>query len=164
MRPVPANPRAIVDAGWLYVMAGLAVCGAALLVPAQQDLAAVEAQQLQMAAHESLSTRRMVAYDRVLQGLLDKDPDLMGRVATSQLNLLPEGDVPVLLDTSSDETVVDQWVRDATRQEIVAPMVERQTLLSRLSSGPYRSLLIASGVFCLFMGIMVTGDRERSPA
>ncbi|MAB83737.1 MAG: hypothetical protein CMJ24_09940 [Phycisphaerae bacterium] len=145
-------------------MAGLAVCGAALLVPAQQDLAAVEAQQLQMAAHESLSTRRMVAYDRVLQGLLDKDPDLMGRVATSQLNLLPEGDVPVLLDTSSDETVVDQWVRDATRQEIVAPMVERQTLLSRLSSGPYRSLLIASGVFCLFMGIMVTGDRERSPA
>lgn len=154
--------RGVLDAGWLFVLAGLAACGAALLIPAQQDLAAVEVKRDQLQAHSMASTRQLAAYDSVLQGLADQDPVLLRRLAANQLNLLPEGEVPVLLDPEGADGSVDQWVLESTRIEAAPDPVVRETLLARLSSGPYRLLVIAAGILCLFIGTLYPGAGEIS--
>ncbi len=155
--------RGLIDAGWLFVIAGLAVCGAALLVPAQQDLDVARTQQAQLKVHSMASTRQLVAYDTVLRGLLDRDPLLMRRLAANHLNLLPEGETPILLDPAGAEGSFDQWVQDATRVEIEPDSVASDTLLARISSGPYRLLVIAGGILCLFVGTLYQNGSEKSP-
>jgi hypothetical protein len=164
MRPHHTFPGGFIDAGWLYILAGLAVCGVALLVPAQQDLEVVTIQRDQLQAHSLASTRRIAAYDSVLQGLQQQDPVVMKRLASSQLNLLAEGETPILLDASVGTGTVDAWVEKTTWQDPAPPPLARDTVLASLSGGPYRTLLIASGIFCVFLGLLLPGYGEKSPA
>jgi len=160
---VPAR-GGFIDAGWLFIIAGLAVCAATLLIPAQQDLHSVTLQRAQLQAHSMASTRRMAAYDTVLDGLQQQDPVVMKRLASNQLNLLPEGETPLLLDASTSDGSLDDWVQKTTRQDPAPPPLARDTVLARLSSGPYRTVMIAAGIFSIFLGLLGPGRGEKSPA
>ena len=151
-----------IDAGWLFVIAGLLACGAALLVPAQQDLLHTQVQREQLDSHFMASTRQLVAYDSVLQGLLDQDPLLMRRLAANHLNLLPEGETPLLLDPAGADGSFDHWVMTSTRDDEVQTGVATDTLLARISSGPHRLLVIAGGMLCLFIGTLYQPVGEKS--
>ncbi len=156
--------RGFLDAGWLFVLAGLAVCGAALLVPAQQDLASVMSKRDQLEVHSMASMRQLMAYDAVLQGLQDQDPQLMRRLTANQLNLLPEGDTPILLDPERADGSFDRWVRESSKVEVPPAVEARETLLVRISTGPYRLLVIAGGILCLFIGTLYRADGDISSA
>ena len=156
--------RGFLDAGWLFVLAGLAVCGAALLVPAQQDLSAVESKRKQLDVQATASMRQLVAYDAVLQGLLDQDPQIMRRLAANHLNLLPEGDTPILLDPVRADGSFDRWVRESSKVEVQPAAVASETLLARISTGPYRVLVIAGGILCLFIGTLYQAGGDISSA
>lgn len=153
-----------IDGGWLFILAGLAVCAATLLIPAQQDLHSVTLQRAQLQAHSLASTRRMAAYDTVLDGLQQQDPVVMKRLASNQLNLLPEGETPILMDASATDGSLDAWVQKTTWQDPAPEPLARDTVLARLSSGPYRTVMIAAGIFCIFLGLLGPGCGEKSPA
>lgn len=140
--------------GWLYVAAGLAVCAAGVLIPAQGDLAALKQQRDRLAAEIAAGETRLAAHRGFLDHLVGRDPSLIRRLAASHLNLLPDGERAVLLASSRD-TTIDQWIDESVAQELKPAEHPRPSVLRRLATGPHRIWLLGAGVLCVFVGLLI---------
>ena len=105
------------DPGWLFTVAGLAIIMAAALLPTDRDLYAMREQLRAMEAKEAWNDQRLQAYASFQKEFAERDPALMRRLAASQLNLMPQGEQPLLMATSIEHTVSD-WI------EATVPPVE----------------------------------------
>lgn len=150
--------------GWLFVLAGLALCAAGILIPAQSDLKQLQNQRDQLLHEEAILSKRIEARAEFLEQIEKQDPALINRLAVSQLNLIPAQGTPVLIAPSVGDPI-DKWV-DATI--IAEPLQSRATIqstLSQLAQGRYRLWLLASGVVCAFAGLLLdpsfTCSRDR---
>lgn len=155
------------DAGWLFVAAGLAVCAAGVILPAQSDLKTLQQQLDTLRTEESRAYARLKAYNDFLDELDEEDPALVRRLAASQLNIVPASDRPVLLSTAQIAPVTD-WIEATVAYDPPAPRPLPDSTLSRLSNGPLRLWLFAGGIMCVFVGLLMgtTGVRlsGRRPA
>ncbi|MHC4414448.1 MAG: hypothetical protein ACYS0G_04110 [Planctomycetota bacterium] len=151
------RPQLRLDPGWLFVVAGLAVCAAWLLVPAQQDLNALRRQVARLSEQEAASWARLNAQAEFLRQLDQDDPALVRRLAAAQLNLMPAGETPVLLASSRTAQVTD-WIDATVEAPSPAPDRETETLLCRLTSGPYSLWVLAAGVLGVLMGLVLKAD------
>jgi hypothetical protein len=149
------------DCGWLYVLAGLALCAAGVLVPARRDLEDLRRQRDRLADEREIGQERAEAYETFLQLLADDDPALVRRLAAAQLNLVPADETPVLVAASRTATVTD-WIDRNVRAQRVEPQPPPDTLLARLVGGPRRMWVIAGGVLVVFVGLLL--DDVRAPA
>ncbi|MHC4220751.1 MAG: hypothetical protein ACYSU7_20135, partial [Planctomycetota bacterium] len=148
------------DTGWRYVVAGLALCGAGLLVPTRRDLDDLRRQRDRLVDEKAVAEERLDAYQTFL-GLLDEDdPALLRRLAAAQLNLVPADDTPVLMAASRTATVTE-WIDENVRAAGTAAAPARETLLTRLVSGQRQLWVLAGGVVVVFMGLLL--DEVRSP-
>jgi hypothetical protein len=154
-------PRLRVGTGWLYVVAGLGLCAAGILVPARRDLDDLRRQRDRLAEQKAIAEQRVEAYGQFLRLLESDDPTLIRRLAAAQLNLVPDGDTPVLMAASRTATVTD-WIDGNVRTEAPAPAPTPDTMLSRLVDGPRRLWVLAGGVVILFVGLLL--DDARAPA
>ncbi len=154
------GPILRLDPGWLFVLAGLAACAAGILVPAQQDLRALRGQLAQLGDHETISDAQLSAHAEFLRQLHHGDPTLIRRLAASQLNLMPLGETPVLLAPSRTEKVTD-WIDATVEPQMQQPEPRSDSLLIRLTNGPYRLWIFANGVLCVFVGLLL--DSGPSP-
>lgn len=152
----------IFDPGWLFMLAGLALVAAAVLVPASYDLWVLRAQQQQLAAQEAENYKRLDAYSQFASSLQAADPQLVRRMAASQLNRMPKGETPLLLSTTANQTPLD-WV-DASVQPVVANVTPfPDSLLSRLTLGRKALWVAGAGVMCVFLGILLAPLQLRVP-
>jgi hypothetical protein len=152
----------IFDPGWLFMLAGLALVAAAVLVPASYDLWVLRAQQQQLAAQEAENYKRLDAYSQFASSLQAADPQLVRRMAASQLNRMPKGETPLLLSTTANQTPLD-WV-DASVQPVVANVAPfPDSLLSRLTLGRKALWVAGAGVMCVFLGILLAPLQLRVP-
>jgi hypothetical protein len=154
------TPTIRLDAGWLYVLAGLALCTAGILVPARRDLEDLRRQRNALADERAIGDERVHAYETFLRLLEEDDPALIRRLAAAQLNLVPADETPVLMAASRTATVtkwIDQEVR--ARQPALAPPPE--TLLGRLVGGRGRLWVLAVGIVVVFVGLLL--DDIRAP-
>jgi hypothetical protein len=154
-------PRIRFGAGWLYVLAGLALCAAGILVPARADLEALRRQRDRLADEKAIAQKRVEAYESFLRLLEADDPALIRRLAAAQLNLVPEGEVPVLMAASRTATVTD-WIDGNVSAAPRPTAPPRDTMLSRLVGGPRRLWALAAGVVVVFVGLLL--DDGRVPA
>lgn len=160
MRSLPA--RTSLDPGWLFVLAGLAVCVASVLVPAQSDLAALRRQHDRLLHQRRIGEARLAARRRFLDQLERGEPQLVRRLAAAQLNLAPADGVPLLVAASRDRTVTD-WIDESITAP--APPPDRapdETLLSRLTGGRHRVWLLAGGIMSMFIGLLIHPHPPRS--
>ncbi|UCD75043.1 MAG: hypothetical protein JSV91_14810 [Phycisphaerales bacterium] len=148
------------DPGWLFVIAGLAICTVAVLTPAQQNLHELREKLAGLRAEEAHAAARLQAYSDFLDDLDRDDPQLIRRLAASQLNLMPAGDEPVLLTASGSSAVVD-WIDRTVPVKEVNSRRWPQTLLTRLTAGPHRRWLFAGGGLCVFIGLLIAPTRPR---
>jgi hypothetical protein len=149
------------DAGWLYVVAGLCLCAAAILVPAQRDLEGLRRQRDRLADEKAVGEARLDAYRSFLRQLEREDPPIIRRLAAAQLNLVPAGETPVLLAASRTATV-SEWIEGNVRVSRRQPKPPPETLLSRLVEGRLRLWVLAGGMVIVFMGLLL--DDARAPA
>ncbi|MHC4210568.1 MAG: hypothetical protein ACYSWT_12730 [Planctomycetota bacterium] len=149
------------DCGWLYVLAGLALCAAGVLVPARRDLEDLRRQRDRLADERAIGQERADAYETFLQLLADDDPALLRRLAAAQLNLVPADETPVLVAASRTATVTD-WIDRNVRAQRVEPKAPPDTLLAHLVGGPGKLWVIAGGVLAVFVGLLL--DDARTPA
>ncbi|MHC4385219.1 MAG: hypothetical protein ACYS0J_20655 [Planctomycetota bacterium] len=98
------TPTIRLDAGWLYILAGLALCAAGILVPARRDLEDLRRQLDRLADERAISDARLHAYGSFLHLLNEDDPALIRRLAAAQLNLVPADEKPVLMAASRTAT------------------------------------------------------------
>jgi hypothetical protein len=154
------TPTIRLDAGWLYVLAGLALCAAGILVPARRDLEDLRRQRDRLADERAIGDERLHAYETFLHLLDEDDPSLIRRLAAAQLNLVPADEKPVLMAASRTATVT-KWIDEnvQTRRAEVAPAPE--TLLGRLVGGRGRLWVLAAGVVVVFVGLLL--DDIRAP-
>ncbi|MFM8872820.1 MAG: hypothetical protein ACKOJI_05625, partial [Phycisphaerales bacterium] len=97
------------DPGWLFVVAGLVLVASAALVPATYDLWVMRTQLKHLEAQELENDRRLAAYSRFVNDLDRVDPQLVRRLAASQLNLVPEGERPMIVASTVARTPAE-WV------------------------------------------------------
>lgn len=160
---VPPSPlkRLILDPGWLFLLAGLTICAAGILAPAQLKLQTTRRQLARLADQVLISTARLDAQREFLRNLHDRDPVLIRRLAASQLNLMPAGELPLLVASTQTVRVTD-WIEATLPRRSAAPPRRPETLLVRLSTGAGRFWFLATGVLCVLAGLLLgAGETAR---
>ena len=140
------------DPGWLFTIAGFVIMAASALLPAQHDVAVLKEQLAKLQQEEIVNYRRIQAYEQFLVELKSKDASLLTRLAASQLNLMPQGEAPVLMATSMEHTVSD-WIEATVPPEAFESNLVPDTLLTRLASGQRRLWLMGGGALIVFIGL-----------
>ena len=161
--PAVAKPTPLfrIDPGWPFVIAGLLLLVAGVLIPAQRDLQELRNTLEIHRALEDQSIRQLAAYDRFLNDLEHGDEQLVGRLAASQLNLMPKDERSMLLVPTLNATVT-QWIEDSEPAILPNPPAYPDTLLSRLATGPRRLWVLACGAFLVFIGLMLSPSAPSS--
>ena len=151
------------DPGWLFLLAGLAMMSAAVILPVNRQLHQMRTQVNAMHADEATVLARLKAHAAFRDLLAQDDPTLLARLAASQLNMIRKGERPVLVATTNEAPLTD-WI-DAT----VIPVQSDQSAypesrLVRLVTGSHREWVIAASVFCVFAGLILGPARSGRAA
>jgi hypothetical protein len=154
---------ALLDPGWLFIIAGLAMCAAAIIVPAQADLGQLRQQVTELREEEAMLAARLRAHAGFLDDLHRGDSALVRRLAAAQLNVVPEGERPVLLVRSASASVAD-WIEATVREEPLDRPEPRPTVLRRLTEGSQRLWVLGGSVFCVFVGLLLSPSASRRRA
>ena len=152
------------DSGWLFLVAGAAICASTLLLPARDDLALAERQLSVLREQHQLTTARMAAYDQFLMELEAGDSAFVQRLAASELNLLPKGDSPVLHDMGAAGASTFEWIESSVPQSHSNRSDGTdlpQTMLGDISHGAYRNLFLGGGIACIFFGLLTSLPSDR---
>jgi len=153
-RTARATPLFRFDPGWPFVVAGLGLLVAGVLIPAQRELHELENTRAVHAAIEDRSVRQLAAYDRFLNDLDRSDEQLVRRLAASQLNQMPDGERSLMLVPSMNDTVTE-WIEGSEPLQLPETAEYPDTLLTRLATGPRRLWVLACGAFLVFIGLLL---------
>lgn len=155
------------DPGWLFIAAGLSVCAAVMIIPAQSDLHGLRTQLEQLRDEETRAYARLKAHSDFMDQVDRADPALIRRLAATQLNMVPEGDTPVLLAASANVPVT-HWIESAVKVDMRPPKAAPDTMLSKLVNGPYRLWIFGCGIMAVFFGVLLgtatVNSRRRAQA
>lgn len=163
--PQPAarrsRPIVLFDPGWLFLIAGLAILAATVLIPAKDDLEEARWLRDRALAVEQHRQDRLGRYSDYLKSLDDADQSLIQSLAASQLNQIPDDRVPLPGATEtglSSASVFPALEPDPLLLEDrakVGSMLERWTTDDRT-----RIWLIAGGAFCVLIGLLPQAARR----
>lgn len=149
------SPLARLSPGWPFLLAGLAVVAAVMLVPAWRDVQNVRLERDDLQSVVQYEARRVAATESMLASLESGDPALRRRLVGWQLNLLPKGNVAIGRDVHAGGVL--GWI-DATVEPVVAS--SPTAVVSRLESivsGPARLWMLSAGVLLVFVGLVGFG-------
>jgi len=149
------------DHGWLFILAGLAICVSTVLLPARQQLNNAEYQLRTLQDQEAWVTARRAAYDRFLEALETREQGFIERLASWELNLLPHDQAPILHDVSARDSSTEMWIESSVQRPEALEPGTPVTMLSGIAHGPYRSYFLAAGIACVFFGLLVSVPVER---
>jgi hypothetical protein len=148
------KPLVVIDPGWLFIIAGLAMIASAMLIPPHEQLHELREQVASLDTQEDRSHARLRAYSDFLSTLDEEDEVLLKRLVAAQLNLIPSNEVPVLVAASATEPVTT-WIESTVREEPHIPSEYPRTRLADLVTGPDRQWVLGGSCICLFMGILL---------
>ncbi len=149
------------DAGWLFVLAGLALVGTGAVTSSQRDRHELKQQLEELRHAERANFKLLEAYDRFTQDLEAGDPSLVRRLAAGQLNVMPKAEAPILMATSVNAPV-SEWIDASVEVEPFEPEPVPDTLLARLTDGPRRLWALGAGAFLVFVGLVLTPAETRA--
>lgn len=154
------SPLATIDPGWLFLIAGMTLLAATLLIPAFEELDAVRWQRDRALGVERHRLDRLDLHRGYLSALEREEPALVLALAAGQLNQIPAGRRPILdapIDASSNASVF------ASLEPPPAVLPERRrngSLLDRLATGDRsRAWLLAASGLCLLIGLLPRSRR-----
>jgi hypothetical protein len=143
------------DPGWLFLLAGIAVIAAAVLIPAFDDLNEARLQRDRAIALYEHRADRNSRHQRYLDALERAEPPLVLALAATQLNQIPS-DRELVLEPPDPATSDASVYPDLEPPPLVMPEpIARDSLLHRLATGDRtRTWLLAGGALCLLLGVL----------
>ncbi|MFG0258027.1 MAG: hypothetical protein ACF8GE_09015 [Phycisphaerales bacterium JB043] len=158
----PREPRSTrwfdaLDAGWLYLLGGLGLLVATVLIPASDDLARARLQHDRAEALEARASERLRLHSDYLDALARGDETVLMSLAQQQLNAVPEGVRVVYLDDRDVEASFEaSVVRDLEPSPtVLAELDLPQTVLRRWTTdNSARMWLILGGGVCVLFGLL----------
>lgn len=167
MPPGPGHraPITYLDPGWLYMLGGIALLAATILIPAMDELAEVRLQRDRALAIETHKSLRLKSYEDYLAALTREEPSLVMALAASQLNQIPAGRT-LIVDFPETRTLGTSSASVFGALEPAPPKLpERQKINSILQrwtgSDTIRPWLLAAGAICVFIGLLPRGPAIR---
>ena len=145
----------------MFIAAGLSVCAAVMIIPVQTDLNGLRVQLEQLRNEETRAYARLKAHSDFMDQVDRADPALIRRLAATQLNMVPEGDTPVLLAASASVPVT-HWIESAVKVDMRPANAAPDTMLSKLVNGPYRLWIFGAGIMAVFFGVLVGTNTIHS--
>lgn len=155
------RPLFRLDPGWLFILAGLAVCAAGVLLPAQADLRALEDQLALLQGEEARAYQRLAAHADFIDQVDRGEPGIIKRLAAAQLNLVPEGDKPVLL-SGGEASPVTEWIDATVDLNLRPPPIDPASTLSRWANGQSRLWMFGGGIMAVFIGLLISPEGSRA--
>lgn len=150
----------MLDAGWLFLFAGLGVLGATVLIPAADDLSSAEHLRDRAGLIEKHRQDRLDRYGSYLGALNREDPSLVLALAQSQLNQIPADRQPILATPVSGRASASVF---PALEPPPMKFPERRpvdSLLQRWTTGDDTRLwLIAGGAACVLIGLLPRARR-----
>lgn len=154
------RPLFRLDPGWLFIIAGLAVCAAGVLLPAQADLRALEDQLAQLRAEEARAYQRLAAHADFIDQVERGDAAVIKRLAAAQLNMVPVTDKPLLL-AGGGVRPVTLWIDTTLDPDVRPTRAEPVSTLSRWANGASRLWMFGGGIMAVFIGALISPEGSR---
>lgn len=152
----------VIDAGWLFLLAGIALIGSTILIPAADDLAKARWERERAKVWEARRQERIENYKSYLNALERAEPQLVQSLAASELNLIPEG--KEILDGMSpiqaDSTTIFAALEPKDIKWADRPLPE-SLLYSWTTDDRKRLWLIVGGAVCCLIGLLPSGPERR---
>lgn len=143
---------------WLFLLAGLGLLGATVLLPAQGDLRIAQWQRDRALSAEAQQNERLYRHQRYLAAVVSNDPTVVRSLTLTQLRRLPPGRAPLLDAAIPDADVLPAL--EPPEAQPPAPPEARSTLERLTSSRKHRPWLITIAAVMLFIGLLPpTGGR-----
>lgn len=145
----------ILDPGWLFVLAGVTIIGATVLIPAVDDLAEARWQRERALTQERRREERLQNYQRYLDALQSGNQQLALSLAASELNLIPadRDPLPGLSRGLSDSATIFNALEPAPI--IWAERPRPDSILYRWTTDDAKRMwLIAGGAIACFCGLL----------
>jgi len=156
-RPPPIRSRGLfrIDAGWLFLLSGLAIMCAAVLIPAHDDLALTRFERDRARAIESWHAQRVENYAEYLDALRDGDETLVLSLAAMQLNMIPVGSTPLVTSVRPQATSASVFPELEPRFTAPPPPQFYESKLRRWATdGRHRLWMIAGGAMAVLFGLL----------
>lgn len=164
--PYAQRSPALIDPGWLFLLAGMGILAATVLIPAGEDLAAARFQRDRALVIEAHRMDRLARYEEYLAALDSHQPSLVLSLAASQLNQIPEGRAPIAgakgaLGANSDVSVFPSL----EPPPLTLPTRHKtESTLERLATNDHTRLwLIAAGAASVLIGLFPASNGWGHP-
>jgi hypothetical protein len=154
MREDSRAPLFRLDSGWPFVIAGLLLLAAGILIPGHRELLELKGELVRQETREEVAFERLRAYDEFLSGVRESDPEVIRRLAMAHLNKIPAGEESLLLTPGMNRTV-GEWVEASIPDRTVVVPPYPDTVLARWAIGPGRLWLLGAAVTLLFAGFVL---------
>ncbi len=158
------RPLFRLDAGWLFLTAGLALVATTVLIPAAADLDEARWQRDKALAIERHRLDRLERYGKYLAAVQRADEEVVLSLMATQLNRSPVGRVPIMPVDEPARTSASPFPTlepDALVLPERYPLQQRPSLLLRLTTSDHHRLwMIAAGVLCVLVGLLPPAKRE----
>lgn len=154
------SPLSLLDPGWPFLITGILLVSATVLVPAADELAEVRFQRDRALALERHRLARLQQHEQYLAALEREEPALVVALAATQLNQVPQGRQLVLEgpDTFNDPAGAISASVFAGLEPAPLVLPERQppgSLLHRLTTDDAtRPWVMGAGMMCLLLGLL----------
>lgn len=153
----------ILDPGWLFLIAGVVIMGATIVIPATDSLAEARWQRERALTQERRRHERIENYERYLHALDAGDEQLALSLAASELNLIPEDREPLpgLPRGEPDSATIFSALEPTAIRWNERPVPD--SILYRWTTDDRRRLwLIAGGALACLLGLLPPArPRER---
>lgn len=158
-----SQPLFRIDAGWLFLIAGLVVLAFTVLIPAQHDLDIALWQRQRATVIEQHRLERIDRYGKYLKGLESGDESVALSLAAVQLNKSPIDRIPLNphSEPASLSASIFPHLEPAPAVFPGRPAVnERSSLLTRWAINDHTRLwMLAAGVLCILLGLLPASTR-----
>jgi len=145
--------------GWIYLISGLTLTVAAIVLPAHHDLDILKQKKAAIVEDTADLQHQIIVHQTFLEDLKRQDPVLRERVIQMQFNQQPTG-ATVVIDRAASKTPLD-WIAQRARQERVVYLEEpKNSFLAMMTNGKNRLWLAGAGVFIIFVGLINTNSEE----
>lgn len=162
------KPLIPLDAGWLFLLPGLVVLSATILIPALDDVQDAVFKRDRVLAIERHRLQRLQNYIDYLDAIDHGDESVELSLVASQLNMVPEDALPLSPPTEPGRVNASVFPELEPAPLILrdAPPRENRSLLTRLAIGEKSRLwMIVVGAICILIGLLCgSGSTRREPA
>lgn len=155
----------VIDPGWLFLAAGVALLAATVVIPAAEDAERARWQRDRAMAVEAHRQERLNRYEEYIAALEAGEPALVLALAEKQLNQIP-ADRALIPGRQSSAMEGASVFLSLEPGPLVLPEYHRsESMLSKWTrGGPMRVMLLACGAICVMIGLMPPSRPRFDPA